>query len=467
MRTGLKIRWATASAAALLLGQWLAMSPASAFEGNVDLNIVTPSPITVYPSSVLVVDGYAYVSDGSNGSPSYVSVVRVSDGTVTGWLPAGSNSAGIATAYGKVFVVAPYGQNVTVIDSSSRTVTATISNPGSTPPGGTAFANPIGVEVGTVNGHQYLFIASIYAGLTVVNAQTNQVVSTVPVPGENWGLAVSGNYAYVPDRYGATVTVIDITKAVNDWAHAVVSTIPLPASARPVSGLVAGGYVYMTDWHNGSVHLINISKAVTDPLNAYESTLVVGSQTFGGTVYGGNVYVPNGGNNTITVIDSATRTVTDTLTDSSLQGPGQGLSVDAGVLYVPSGGNHRLVGIRVGPASSSSSADGSQTREVVTLSSSASGAICTGGDPSGYSGTWIYLPSADQCTQSGPTAKADARLLGWATSASFPVARAQEQVDKGWGAIDEVINDTRMIFIPAGMAAFVTGSNNLFPIWSA
>jgi hypothetical protein len=47
------------------------------------------------------------------------------------------------------------------------------------------------------------------------------------------------------------------------------------------------------------------------------------------------------------------------------------------------------------------------------------------------------------------------------------VARAQAQVDKKWGVIDEVIDGTRMIFIPGGMATFVSGSNNLFPIWSA
>jgi hypothetical protein len=63
--------------------------------------------------------------------------------------------------------------------------------------------------------------------------------------------------------------------------------------------------------------------------------------------------------------------------------------------------------------------------------------------------------------------KAGAKLLGWSTSAAFPVARAQAQVDKKWGVIDETIDGVRMIFIPAGMATFVSGSNNLYPVWSA
>lgn len=113
-----------------------------------------------------------------------------------------------------------------------------------------------------------------------------------------------------------------------------------------------------------------------------------------------------------------------------------------------------------------SSSSSSSTPQTLTLEVAASGASCTGGNPSGVSGAWLTLPGAEACTQSGPTAKPGATLLGWATSASFPIARAQSQIDKHWGVIDEVIDGVRMIFIPGGMAAFVSGSNNLYPIWS-
>jgi hypothetical protein len=118
-----------------------------------------------------------------------------------------------------------------------------------------------------------------------------------------------------------------------------------------------------------------------------------------------------------------------------------------------------------GGGSSSGSATVAPT-ETLSLAVSASGASCTGGNPSGVSGSWLTLPSADQCSQSGPTAKAGATLLGWSTNANFPIARAQSQIDKRWGVIDEEIGGIRMIFIPAGMAVFVSGSNNLYPIWS-
>ena len=117
-----------------------------------------------------------------------------------------------------------------------------------------------------------------------------------------------------------------------------------------------------------------------------------------------------------------------------------------------------------GPAPSSSRT--TATTETLTLAVATSGATCTGGNPSGVTGSWLTLPSADQCTQSGPSAKSDAKLLGWSTHPIFPISRAQSQIDKHWGVIDETIDGVRMIFIPAGMATFVSGANNLFPVWS-
>lgn len=124
------------------------------------------------------------------------------------------------------------------------------------------------------------------------------------------------------------------------------------------------------------------------------------------------------------------------------------------------------ISINSGGGGGGSSSSTSSTPQTLTLEVAASGASCTGGNPSGVSGAWLTLPGADACTQTGPTAKPGATLLGWATSANFPIARAQSQIDKHWGVIDEDINGVRMIFIPGGMATFVSGSNNLYPIWS-
>lgn len=101
----------------------------------------------------------------------------------------------------------------------------------------------------------------------------------------------------------------------------------------------------------------------------------------------------------------------------------------------------------------------------LSLDLGASGATCkAGAAATGVMGSWLYLPAADDCSS---TTDPNAKLLGWSTSANFPVQRAQSQVDNRWGAIDEVFDGVRMIFIPAGQATFVSGPNSLYPIWAS
>lgn len=116
--------------------------------------------------------------------------------------------------------------------------------------------------------------------------------------------------------------------------------------------------------------------------------------------------------------------------------------------------------------SSSSTSASAPALETLTLAVSTGTTTCTGGSPTGYSGAWLQLPAADACSQTGPNANPNAKLLGWATSPLFPVVVAQATVDaKSW-AIDNYFYGMRMIFIPAGGWTFVSGSNNLYPIWS-
>lgn len=119
-----------------------------------------------------------------------------------------------------------------------------------------------------------------------------------------------------------------------------------------------------------------------------------------------------------------------------------------------------------GPSGTTSDAVASAPVEVsLSLDLAASGASCKEGSAAtGLMGAWLYLPAAGDCSS---TTKPNAKLLGWSTSANFPVQRAQSQVDNRWGAIDEVFDGVRMIFIPAGQATFVSGANSLHPIWAS
>lgn len=98
---------------------------------------------------------------------------------------------------------------------------------------------------------------------------------------------------------------------------------------------------------------------------------------------------------------------------------------------------------------------------------SVGGAVCAEGTSLvGVTGQWMTLPGQGDCTlPSTPGAK----LLGWSTSASFPVAIAQRQADHGWGTYEIAAEDGTIlaVFIPAGWGTFVAGSSTLFPIWSS
>lgn len=122
-----------------------------------------------------------------------------------------------------------------------------------------------------------------------------------------------------------------------------------------------------------------------------------------------------------------------------------------------------------GGSSSSSSSSSTPTVETLNVEVSGSDTACTGGNPSASSGSWLTLPSAEDCTQTGPKADPSAKLLGWATDPNFSVEIAKRQVANGWGAYETFNAEGQLtgVFIPAGGATFVSGSNNLYPIWSS
>jgi plastocyanin len=117
-----------------------------------------------------------------------------------------------------------------------------------------------------------------------------------------------------------------------------------------------------------------------------------------------------------------------------------------------------------GGGSSSGAVAAPQTFELALAP--ADGTTCTNSSQSGLSGTWMTLPGANDCTP--PASKPNAKLLGWSTSPTFPVAVAQQQINNGWGAY-ETFNDAGQltgVFIPAGGATLVSAAGKLYAIWS-
>lgn len=118
--------------------------------------------------------------------------------------------------------------------------------------------------------------------------------------------------------------------------------------------------------------------------------------------------------------------------------------------------------LRLEPSSETSPDSSTSSRESLSLRDS-EGVVCADTSVSGMRGTWVTLPSTDSCAV---TAEPQKRVLGWATTPDFPVEIAKRQVANGWGAYELYDDSGRMtaVFIPAGGAAYLSSSTNLFPV---
>ncbi|MET8645927.1 cytochrome D1 domain-containing protein, partial [Streptomyces sp. NPDC004675] len=120
----------------------------------------------------------AYVANGGSGN---VSVIDTRTNTVVATVPVGSGPQGVAsTPNGRRVYVANRGSNtVSVIDTRTNTVVATI-------PVGTM---PLGIAI-TPNGRR-VYVANVLSGVSVIDTRTNTVVATVPVGGTLAGVAIT------------------------------------------------------------------------------------------------------------------------------------------------------------------------------------------------------------------------------------------------------------------------------------
>lgn len=245
-------------------------------------------------------------------------------------------------------------------------------------------------------------------------------------------------------------------------AHAAAITV---TDANCTAGVVngasfsasTGDVVTITSNLSGCVTLKVGTRLITSPSDIVATGTGVGTPTL------------NGPNYVLTATTFTSIQITFTNTTSNIAGFGLGADDNAspgygtrrtqwGVNYTGSGG---------GGGSSSSTSAPAPVLETLTLAVSTGSTTCTGGSPTGYTGSWLQLPAADACSQSGPNANPNAKLLGWATSPAFPVSVAQQIVDLRYGPMDNTFDGVRMIFIPAGGWTYISSSNNLYPIWSS
>jgi YVTN family beta-propeller protein len=166
-----------------------------------------------------------------------------------------AGSAGKCKTPPRAYVPNAGSNSVSVIDTSSNTVVATV------PVG----ANPVNVAVTPNGGRAYVANAGSNS-VSVINTGTNTMVATVLVGANPVNVAITPNgaSAYVANAGASSVTVI------NTATNTVVATIPVGPNPAKIAITANGASAYVTDAGSNTVSVINTAT------NTVTATVLVG-----------------------------------------------------------------------------------------------------------------------------------------------------------------------------------------------
>ena len=258
-------------------------------------------PVAAGPQSgAITPDGkFAYVTSTNTHS---LTVLDMATNAVVGSIPisAGPPQYVAFTPDGKTAYISVYdelhntGNAVLVLDTASRTVTASI--PAEKFPYAIA-VSPDGRQVYVPNHDVNL--------VSVVNTATNTVVQKIAVKPNPHCVAysINGRRAYIANHSSNIVTVIDTKNG------AILNEIPVGRSPHALAMSPDRGRVYVVDYDSDEVSVI-------DPAtNTVAATIKVQRepQSIAFAPDAKHAYVVNDGSNTVSVIDTATNQVTATV----------------------------------------------------------------------------------------------------------------------------------------------------------
>jgi len=214
-------------------------------------------------------------------------------------VPVESGPAGVAVnpTGTKVYVTNSGSNTVSIIDTATNTVTATV-------PAGNY---PFGVAV-TPDGTT-VYVVNVGSGTaSVIDTATNTVTDTVNVgEGESdpvWiAMDPKGTKVYVTNQVSNTVSVIDTA------TNTVTATINVENFPEGVTVNPAGTRLYVANRNSNSISVIDTAS------NTVIAVVSVGSYPAGVSVTpdGNKLYVANHNNNNVSVIDTETNTIMDTV----------------------------------------------------------------------------------------------------------------------------------------------------------
>lgn len=225
------------------------------------------------------------------------------------------------------YVVNSASNSVSVIDTASNTVTATIA----------VGHAPQGVVFSVDNTHAY--VTNFNDGtLSVIDTASTTVVNTVPLapPGNPSqpvipAITPDGKSLYIPDLARSVVVVVDTT------TNTVTTTVPVGSEPVDVAITPDGSHAYVANSGNGTVSVIDTATntVVGSPISVASG----GGELITAVAAPDNahVYASGGGNSTVSVIATANNAVT---TISGVpNATGLAITPDGGSVYATDGSN--------------------------------------------------------------------------------------------------------------------------------
>ena len=248
-----------------------------------------PSEAAFSPSG-----GYAYITNFDSNN---VVIINTSTNTVTGSITSGAFSNPTSAAFlasGTYAYVTNHGSNnVVIINTATNTVTGSIT---------AGFDAPIKIAFSPSGTYAYVSNGNS-ANVVIVNTATNTVTGAIS-PGfaipEGVAFSPSGTYAYVANFHSSNVVII------NTATNTVTGSIPYGFSnPRRIAFSPSGIYAYVTNYGSNNIVIINTAT------NTVTGSITVGLNSPQGIAfsYSGNyAYVTNTGSNNVIVINTEAAT---------------------------------------------------------------------------------------------------------------------------------------------------------------
>jgi YVTN family beta-propeller protein len=205
------------------------------------------------------------------------------------------------------FVTSPGPSTLSVIDTATNTVVATVPVPdGVIYPTGVWLAGAIAV---TPNG-AFVYVTSVLAGvLSVFDTATNALVTTVPMGGlqaSSIAFTPDGAFAYISNQSGTAQYVIDTA------TYAVINVVDFGGTSRWVAITPNGASAYFDSEGLGLEHTMTVFDIATASVVAFIGS-IFSPRGLAITPDSAFVYVASVDGNYVNVIDTATNTVVATV----------------------------------------------------------------------------------------------------------------------------------------------------------